>query len=378
MAERGRVKVRSFEIEFPGRPLKHCHVAFGRGLFPEAADWLARSGLGRRLAAIADETVAGLYGETFLGSLSDRGIDALLLDFPPGEASKSWGVLGKLLERLLGAGIGRGDAVVAIGGGVSGDLAGAAAALHCRGIPWAQMPTTTLSMADSTLGGKTAVNIGGAKNMAGAFHQPAAVFADLDTLLTLPERHHRAGLAEVVKTALVLDAELFSRLEGSPRDLLDTASELLEESLLRCAELKAGVVARDELEAGERAILNAGHTLGHAVEAAADGELLHGEAVAIGLAMESRLAVRYTGFLADDAKRLLELLEALGLPLRVPAGLEPGEIIRLMQLDKKGRGNRDEVAFALPKAIGGGERRGGGCTTAIVAEEVWGILQSTE
>ena len=144
-------RVRSFDIEFPGRSPRQCHVAFGRDLFPKAAEWLARNNLGRRLAVIADETVAGLYGIALLERLNDLGIETLLLGFPPGEASKNWNVLGKLLNRLVRSGIGRGDAVVALGGGVAGDLAGAAAALHCRGIHWVQMPTTTLAMADSAI-----------------------------------------------------------------------------------------------------------------------------------------------------------------------------------------------------------------------------------
>ena len=338
-----------FDIEFPAPPGHTCSVAFGRDLFGGAAHFIA----GRKPTAVAivsDDTVAELYGGKLASTLAAEGIAFLTITFPPGESSKSWSTLGSILERLVEAAPGRGAVVAALGGGVTGDLAGAAAALYCRGVEWVQLPTTTLSMADSALGGKTGVNLGGAKNMAGAFNQPSAVFANMTTLTTLDARHLRAGLAEVVKTALLLDAGLFEMLESTGGALLDPESEALRDALARAARLKAEVVARDEREVGERAVLNAGHTLGHAIESASGGELLHGEAVAVGLAMESALAMERAGLPADQRRRLLDLLDTLGLPISPPEGIDAEQIANLLRRDKKNQPG--EVAFALPAAIG--------------------------
>ena len=341
--------VERFEIEFPAAPGRVCSVAFGRDLFVEAARFLS----GKKPSAVpivSDETVAGLYAEKLSEALATEGVSGPTIAFPPGESSKSWETLGSILERLVEAAPGRGAVVAALGGGVTGDLAGAAAALYCRGVEWVQLPTTTLSMADSALGGKTGVNLSGAKNMAGAFHQPAAVFADMETLTSLDARHLRAGLAEVVKTALMLDAELFELLEREAGAFGDPRSRALRAALAVAARLKAEVVARDEREAGERAVLNAGHTLGHAIESASSGALLHGEAVAVGLALESAIAVERAGFPREHRGRLLNVLSALGLPTAPPAGIEAGDVEALLRLDKKNRPGA--VDFALPAEVG--------------------------
>jgi 3-dehydroquinate synthase len=343
-----------FAIDFPGRPSRRCLVEFGRGLFSRAAGWLAKELAPHRLAVVADGNVAGLYGKLLLEEMAREGVEAVLVTFPPGEEHKSFRTLGGVLERLAAEKIGRDGSVAALGGGITGDIAGLAAALHCRGLSWVQMPTTTLSMADSALGGKTAVNIGGAKNMAGAFHQPAAVFADADTLVTLPLRHLRAGLAEVVKTALVADAGLFERTEEAADRLCDPSSPQLEEVLYRSAALKAAIVSRDERESGEREILNAGHTIGHALEAAAGGRLLHGEAVAVGLVLETRLAVRAVGFPEAARRRILSLLERLGLPTSIPKAIDSGAVVEMLASDKKVREGR--LRLSLPRDIGVFER----------------------
>jgi len=365
--------VENFDIEFPPQPSRRCRVFFGNGLFGRAAEYAAALSGESRIAVIADDRVAPLYGGDLLRHLQAARPKADLVTFPAGEGSKNWQVLGRLLQRMVELNIGRDGVVVALGGGVTGDLAGMAAALHCRGIAWLQLPTTTLAMADSAIGGKTAVNLGGAKNIAGAFHQPAAVFADLDTLSTLEARHFSAGLAEVVKTALITDAGLFARLESAQGALLDSSSSLLQQVLARCALLKAEVVARDELEAGERALLNAGHTIGHALESASGGQLLHGEAIAISLVLECRLAQKLCRFPGRDLQRLVALLQSLDLPTAVPAGAVPEDVMRFISADKKNRAG--ELRFALPEAIGRAVTTGCEWTVSVDPKDIIGMLR---
>jgi 3-dehydroquinate synthase len=365
--------VEKFEIVFPGLPHKHCFVQYGRGLFERAAEFASSLVSGRaRAVIVSDETIASYYGERLLSNLNKCNLSTELIIFPPGESNKTWETLGAVLRGLVEAKVGRDGFLIALGGGVTGDIGGLAAALHCRGIDWMQLPTTTLAMADSALGGKTAVNLAGGKNLAGAFHQPAAVFADLDTLATLPLRHFRAGLAEVVKTAVMLDGELFSQLESSPLELLEQDNSRLERALLACARLKAGVVTRDEREAGERALLNAGHTIGHALEAAASGLLLHGEAVAVGLVLECRLAEWITGFPPAGTQRMINLLQAIGLPTIPPEGIDAGRLAGLLGLDKKAR--RGMVRFALPADIGKPHVSGREYTSPVEIDKVMSLL----
>ena len=363
----------NFDIEFPAQPARHCSVFFGSALFARAAEYAATLSGGSGIAVISDGRVASFYGDKLIQSLHTAGAKADLVTFPAGEDSKNWQVLGRLLQRLVELRIGRDGLVVALGGGVTGDLAGMAAALHCRGIAWLQLPTTTLAMADSALGGKTAVNVGGAKNLAGAFHQPAAIFADLDTLSTLEERHFRSGLAEAVKTALIIDSGLFAQLESGSSELLERSGTLLQQVLSRCSLLKAGVIARDEREAGERAVLNAGHTIGHALETASGGSLLHGEAVAIGLVLECGLAERLCRFPGEDLQRLVALLQALDLPTTIPQGITPEDVKRLMSADKKIRAG--ELRFALPGEIGRAAVTGSGWTISVDSKEVIEVLK---
>jgi 3-dehydroquinate synthase len=364
--------VKRHTIEFPGSPPKRCTVLYGNGLLEEAAGFAASLAGGTAVAVVSDETVAGLYGGRLLEALRDYDLIAEPVVIAPGESGKNWETLGKVLLKLPRIGVGRDGLVIALGGGVPGDIGGLAAALYCRGIAWIQMPTTTLAMADSALGGKTAVNSGGAKNLIGAFHQPSALFADLDTLATLPTRHLRAGLAEVVKTALMLDLGFFEQLESSPRELLDHRGPRLRQALERCARLKGEIVARDEREAGERAVLNAGHTIGHALEAAAP-ELLHGEAVALGLLLECRLAERLAGFPPEDTQRLERLLHALDLPTVVPRGLDTSRLAELIGLDKKSKAG--ELRFALPAAVGRPYLLGGEWTSPVGLDRVMDLLK---
>jgi 3-dehydroquinate synthase len=268
-----------------------------------------------------------------------------------GDAAKSWDNLGRLLDAILDQRPERADLLVALGGGVVGDMAGFAAACYQRGIGFVQMPTTLLAQVDSSVGGKTGVNHPGGKNLIGAFHQPQAVVTDTATLRTLPPRELRAGLAEVVKHALICDADLFAWLEANAEALLALDPAALAHAVHRCCAIKAGIVARDERETGERALLNLGHTFGHAIETVTGyGPWLHGEAVAVGLAMATGMSQRAGWLPAADAARLDALLARLGLRTEARGSVTPEAARAAMRLDKKVRDGR--VRLVLLKGIG--------------------------
>jgi 3-dehydroquinate synthase len=269
---------------------------------------------------------------------------------PDGEQAKSWQTLERVFDEMLAARCGRDTLLVALGGGVVGDLAGFAAAVYQRGVDFIQVPTTLLAQVDSSVGGKTAINHARGKNMIGAFHQPRAVIADVATLDTLPDRELRAGLAEVIKHGLALDAGFVSWLEQNIESVLSRRREALTYAVRRSCELKAAIVAADEREAGSRALLNFGHTFGHAIEAAMGyGEWLHGEAISAGMVMAAELSCRMGSICAGDVARIRALLARAGLPVAGPA-LDAGRLIELMALDKKAA--RGKVRFVLLDAIG--------------------------
>jgi 3-dehydroquinate synthase len=304
----------------------------------------------RRVVVIADARVARLHAGPLVGRLTEGAPPPLLLTFPPGERSKTRETKARLEDRLLAAGVGRDAVVVALGGGVSGDLAGFVAATWHRGVPFVAIPTTLLAMVDAALGGKTGVDVPGGKNLVGAFHQPRLLWADVHVLRTLPDRVYRAGLAEVVKTAVALDAALFRRVERDKEALAARDLRTVDAVVARCLRLKGRVVADDERESGPRAALNVGHTAAHAIEAASGFTIPHGEAVAIGLVAEARLAVRVTGFPPGQVARIEALLAGFGLPVRVPGRLDRRRLIAAAQRDKKTRGG--VVRAALPARIG--------------------------
>jgi 3-dehydroquinate synthase len=308
-------------------------VWIGHGLLADATRWRACL-RGRHALVISNTTVAPLYLDTLAQGLEGLHWSSFLL--PDGEAHKNLANVGGALEALARLGATRDACVVALGGGVVGDLAGFTAACWMRGIDFIQLPTTLLAMVDSSVGGKTGVNLPAGKNLVGAFHQPRAVVADIDTLASLPQREYRAGLAEVVKGAAIGDPAFFAWLETHADALLARDSQPLVEAIARKVRYKAGVVARDETEQGERALLNFGHTFGHALETAGDyTTLLHGEAVAIGMLLAARLSERLGMSAPADTGRLQRLLERLGLPTAMPEGSDPARLLALMRLDKK-------------------------------------------
>ena len=298
-------------------------IVLGAGLRQQLGDYLAQVLPGRRLWVVSDTLVGRLYGQEMVDRLNRQGVQATLLTVARGERSKSWPVVARLTQQLLDQGADRGSALVALGGGVVGDLTGFLAAVFMRGIPVIQVPTTLLAMVDAAIGGKTAINIPAGKNLVGAFHQPRLVLMDPEFLLSLPARERRNGLAEVVKAGFIRDAGLLELLAGPGRKLFREPQlrdrELLTEIIGRAAAIKAEVVAADEREGDLRRILNFGHTLGHALEKASHFRLKHGEAVALGMVAALDFSVQLTGLSASEAREGKELLASLGLPVRPAA-----------------------------------------------------------
>jgi 3-dehydroquinate synthase len=304
----------------------------------------------KRAAIITNATIAPLYLAPLRHALEARGVNVVPLTLPDGETYKSWDTLNQILDALIEQRCERNTALIALGGGVIGDLAGFAAAIYQRGVPYIQIPTTLLAQVDSAVGGKTAINHPGGKNMIGAFYQPLAVVSDTDTLATLPPRELAAGLAEVVKYGLIRDPAFFAWLEANMARLARREPEALAYAIERSCANKSEVVALDEREGGPRALLNFGHTFGHAIESGTGyGTWLHGEAVGAGMLLAARLSQRLGLLAAEDVKRLAAVLQAAGLPLEPPA-LDTERFLDLMGHDKKVEGGR--IRFVLLKRIG--------------------------
>lgn len=325
-------------------------VLIGAGVLPLVGTDLARIGAAGRVAIVTHRALARRFGATVAKALEGCGFTPHTITVPAGERAKSLRQAGALLDTLGAEGFTRSDTIVALGGGVAGDLAGFAAGIYMRGLRIVHVPTTLLAQIDSSIGGKTAVNHARAKNLIGVYHQPALVVADVETLGSLPARERRAGLAETVKYGMVLDRGLFELIERDHTALAGRSTpRALEEIVYRCASLKARIVSEDEYERGPREVLNYGHTAGHAVEAAMPGRFVHGEAIAIGMRVEARVAVRLGLLDAASADRQDALLSTLGLPVYVPPG-PSGALLDAMRLDKKRRDGR--IRCTLPEGIG--------------------------
>lgn len=332
-------------------------ITIAAGLFNEPASFLPLKS-GDQVMLVTNETLAPLYLDKVRGVLERAGVNVDSVILPDGEQYKSLTVLDTVFTALLKKPHGRDTTLVALGGGVIGDLTGFAAASYQRGVRFIQVPTTLLSQVDSSVGGKTAVNHPLGKNMIGAFYQPASVVVDLDCLKTLPARELASGLAEVIKYGIILDADFFTWLEGNLDALLRLDGPAMAYCIRRCCELKAEVVAADEREAGLRALLNLGHTFGHAIEAEMGyGNWLHGEAVAAGIVMAARASERLGQFSSADTQRIIALLERAGLPVNGPSEMSAQDYLPHMLRDKKVLAG--ELRLVLPLAIGKSEVRGG-------------------
>ncbi|MFP4354718.1 MAG: 3-dehydroquinate synthase [Phycisphaerae bacterium] len=327
-------------------------VQIGPGLRKQAGSFLQVAGHVSSVAVISDSNVSSLYGQDVLHALSAAGYPASLLTFPAGENHKTLATCGDLYDRLfsLQPAMDRSSVIVALGGGVTGDMAGFVAATFLRGIRFVQVPTSLLADVDASAGGKTGIDHPAGKNLIGAFHQPAGVLVDVDTLKTLPAEELRSGLAECVKHAVIRDADLLDYIESRASDLLACEEGSLSELIARNVAIKAAVVSQDEREAGLRAILNYGHTFGHAIEAAAGfGNITHGQAVALGMVAANSVAVARDWLDAADADRVEAVLVQLGLETR-RAGLDAIDLHRRMLHDKKTRDGK--IKFLLPTRLG--------------------------
>jgi len=331
-------------------------VVIGPGLIDQAGARIAPLLKRPRTAVVADETVARLHGERLRAALAGAGVEAQFVVVPPGEGTKSFAGLADLCDRLLALELDRGDVITAFGGGVVGDLTGFAAAIYKRGVDFVQIPTTLLAQVDSSVGGKTAIDTPRGKNLIGAFHQPRLVLADLDVLSSLPAREMRCGYAEVIKYGLLGDFAFFEWLEANGPAVLAREPAALGHAVARSGEMKAEIVAEDEREAGRRALLNLGHTFGHALEAEMGfgDAFLHGEAVGLGAALAFRFSASQGLCPGQDAARAERAIAAAGLPVRLDqVRAEPfaaDALVGHMVQDKKAEGGR--ITLILARGLG--------------------------
>lgn len=337
-----------------GKNSYDVHVS--NGALDSVGFFASRARLGQRVALITDSNVYPLYGERVKRSLEDADYSVSVHVFEAGEQSKNLTQVEQLVGEMVAAGHDRSGFVLALGGGVVGDMAGFIASIYYRGIPFVQVPTTVMAQVDSSVGGKTAVDIAAGKNLVGAFHQPRFVLADPITLLSLPPRVLREGMAEMVKHAAIRKPKMLVTLRHMAEEVALGFSlhtiEQLPEIIAENIEIKARIVEEDEFEtAGTRAFLNFGHTIGHGIEAALPyGELLHGEAVSLGMRAALYLSRKHAGLSAQDEKEVLDTLAALELPLELPQGVDPQRVLELTAADKKFRGG--SIRFVLLRRLG--------------------------
>jgi len=346
-------------------------ISIGSDILDDIGHILKSFGLSPKVAVVSNPTVFSLYGERVSGSIKKAGFDFITVIIPDGEGYKDLLWLQHIYDNLLKHKLDRSSALIALGGGVIGDITGFAASTYMRGISYIQVPTTLLAQVDSSVGGKTGVNHKLGKNMIGTFWQPRLVWIDVETLETLPQRELVAGISEVIKYGVVYDGELFDLLEVNKDKILNLDNLALSYIIKRSCEIKADVVSKDERESGLRAILNYGHTIGHAIETVTGYKrFLHGEAVALGMCLEARLA-RELGLIdKEGVSRIKGLTGSYGLPTELPGDIDPGDILSSMQLDKKAVAG--ELKFILPEKIGQVRVQKG------VSEEVVGeLLKST-
>lgn len=343
------VPVRSVSVQLGSRGYS---IKIGSGVLQNIGPECARLKPGERCAIITDKNAGKFYAKTVFDSLVRAGFSPVLVTVAASESAKNLRTVAGCYDQLSAHRLERKSFIVALGGGVVGDLAGFVAATYLRGIPFVQVPTTLLAQVDSSVGGKTGVNLRAGKNLVGAFYQPRLVLCDTDTLKTLPAREFRAGLAEVIKYGIIYDARLFAALERGLERILRLDEKLLAPIIARCCEIKAEVVSQDETETGLRAILNFGHTIGHAIENSFGyGKLLHGEAISVGQVMAARLSEMHLGMPPSEVQRIQTLFARAGLPTQIQINASRRRrLFDAMRLDKKTTGG--EVRFVLARKIG--------------------------
>lgn len=353
-------------------PLARSEILVGRGLVDQLPTLLATHVAAPRYVVVSDETVAALHGRRLVERLEVAGLRADLLTFPPGESHKTVGQWARLVAELADLGPGRDGCVVAVGGGVTGDMAGFAAAAFARGIALVQVPTTLLAMVDAAIGGKTGVDLAAGKNLAGAWHPPRLVVIDPATLDTLPAEILTQGFAEAVKHGAIADASYFDWIARSAADLPGRVPGVMDRLITRSVQIKTAIVERDPLEGGERAALNFGHTLGHAIEKVGGYSIPHGHAVAMGMVAEARVGERLGITAEGTADRLAAVLTALDLPTGPAADLDGGAVLAATRSDKKAR--RGAPRYVLLRQIGVIARPPDGWTHDIPDDVVAGAV----
>jgi 3-dehydroquinate synthase len=329
---------------------KSYYIVIGEGILDRIPDELKKAELAHRFAIITDSNVETLYGRRLLQEFRRADLNTVIITFPAGEKQKNRETKARIEDRMLGEKLGRDSAVVALGGGVVGDIAGYVAATYTRGLPYVQVPTTIVACVDSSIGGKTAVDTPHGKNLIGAFHQPWRIYIDVNTLLTLQEKEIREGLAEVIKYGVIRDDRLISYLEKNMDRIFSRDKGALAHIIKRGCEIKGEIVELDEKETNLRKILNFGHTIGHAVENLSDYKITHGEAISIGMVAEGKLALSMGLWKESELGRLTALIMKAGLPTRIPEYMKIRDITDTMKLDKKSRGGKIEMV--LPRTMG--------------------------
>jgi len=325
-------------------------IVIGENILESIAPDMKQADLAYNYAIITDSNVHKLYGESLKKHFSDLGLNNILLTFPAGEKNKNRQTKSKLEDEMLNNKFGRDSAVIAIGGGVVGDVAGYLAATYNRGVKYVQVPTSLVACVDSSIGGKTGVDTHRGKNLIGSFHQPYRVYIDTNTLKTLPRKEVREGLAEVIKYGVIKDGNLFRYLEKNIEKIFMHDKQALRYIVKTSCEIKGEVVENDEKESNLRKILNFGHTIGHGIEALSDFKITHGEAISVGMIAEGKIAIKLGLWNHDELTRLQNLIRSASLPTDIPQNTGIGKLIDVMKLDKKARGG--EIEMTLPIKIG--------------------------
>ncbi|MDP6670246.1 MAG: 3-dehydroquinate synthase [archaeon] len=365
--------MQSVEVKLTAGANRSYKIFIEEGLLEKIPSILSSGPIGNNYAVICDSSTAKLFGEKLVADLKAAGLNASLFSFPVGEKSKALSVLEGIQNKMLELGFNRKSAVIALGGGVTGDLAGFVAATYMRGISYVQVPTTLLAMVDSSIGGKVAVDLVGGKNSCGAFYQPKAVFADIACLKSLPDAQMSIGMAESIKHAVIANKALFDFIEANKERILGKDLPILEQLVAKNCEIKAKIVEKDELEQNLRKIVNYGHTVGHAIELLGNySKFSHGQAVSIGMAAEAAIS-QALGFISADAvKRQNNLLESFSLSTNLPK-YPSKEIIEAMQRDKKS--DSKALVFALPSSIGSMKTVDGGYGIEVDEKIVSSVLE---
>ena len=342
--------MKKIEVKIGSSKNNSYEILIGQGLLGRIADDLAEASIAHSHALVTDSNVAELYGAKLLGDLEETLSEVRMITFAAGEQSKTREIKSFIEDRMLESGFGRDSSVIALGGGVVGDIAGFVAATYMRGVPCVQVPTSLVACVDSSVGGKTAVDTPHGKNLIGAFYQPWRVYVDTGTLKTLGPKQVSEGLAEIIKYGVIKSSDLFQYLEESIEKIYSFDDAALLEVIGASCRIKAEVVEKDEKEQNLRKILNFGHTVGHAIEQLSDYTISHGEAISAGMVIEGEIALGKTGWSEQEQERLTRLLRRAGLPTEPPRGVSVGKIIDIMKIDKKAR--KGKIEMSLPERIG--------------------------